>query len=116
MNYVLEETGLYSIVVQDYLFDDSGEYKITLLKIPGAISSQGDMDGGLIASGQASGGTIDQASDIDVYQFYGEAGDRIIINVVDTSGFLNTYIDLYSPSPGSVKENSTSLSGDHMNY
>jgi len=95
---------MYTVLVQDYGLSHEGGYSITFLKIPGAVSSPGDQDGGQIASGQTLSGTINKASDLDAFQFYGNAGDRVIINAVKTSGDLNTYMDLYSPAPGSVKE------------
>ncbi|TDA68928.1 MAG: hypothetical protein D9V47_06585 [Clostridia bacterium] len=37
---------------------------------------------------------------LDAFQFYGEAGDRVIITAVTTSGALNTEIYLYPPDGG----------------
>jgi len=66
-------------------------------------------DMGSIQSGETKSGTIVGPSFMDSWTFYGNAGDRVIINAVKTSGDLNTYMDLYSPAPGSVKEASGSL-------
>ena len=70
------------------------------MKIPGAVSSPEDRDGGPIASGETLSGTIDVASDLDAFQFYGDVNDRVIITAVTTSGSLDTAIYLYPPDGG----------------
>ena len=114
LDHQLEQSGLYTIVIQDYSLNDEGTYNITLLKIPGAVSSSGDPDGGAIASGETSSGTI-VASDIDAFQFYGEAGDRVIITAVTSSGTLNTVIYLYPPDGGPCEAN-THPWGDRLDH
>ena len=39
LNWVLSETGLYTILVMDVWLGGTGEYCITLMKIPGTLSS-----------------------------------------------------------------------------
>jgi hypothetical protein len=103
LDHQLLDTGLYTVLIQDYGLNDSGTYNISFLKIPGAVSSLEDPDGGPIASGQTLSGTINVASDIDAFQLYGLAGDRVIITAVKTSGNLDTEILLYPPGGGSVE-------------
>jgi hypothetical protein len=50
---------------------------------------------------------ITAPSYMDSWTFEGQEGDRVIINAVKTTGNLDTYIDLYSPPPGSGKEASS---------
>ena len=100
IDHQLQMTGLYTIVVIDYGMNKSGNYNINLLKNPGAVSSPGDPDGGAIASGETLSGTIDVPSDRDAFQFYGQAGDRVIITAVPTSGNLDAYLILYPPGGG----------------
>jgi hypothetical protein len=95
IDHQLEKSGTYTILVKDYELKKSGTYNINLLKIPGAVSSPEDPDGGPIASGETLSGTIDAPSDRDAFQFYGEAGDRVIITCLPTSGNLDTYLTLY---------------------
>ena len=97
LSWKLNETGTYTILVSDYGLDGAGTYSITFQKIPGAVSSAGDPDGGLIASGQTMSGTI-VASDMDAFQFSGNAGDTVIITAGCTSGDLDIVMDLYSPT------------------
>ena len=102
LDHQLEQPGLYTIVIEDHMLNDEGTYNISLLKIPGALNSPEDPDGGAIASGQtlAPGGTINCASDMDAFQFYGEVGDRVIISAEKTSGSLWPKIKLYPPDNG----------------
>src|SRR5439155_437736 len=52
LDHQLAQSGLYTIVIYDHTLSRTGDYKITLLKIPaGPLSSPEDKDGGFIASG-----------------------------------------------------------------
>ena len=114
LDYQLKNTGLYTIVIEDYSLSNSGNYNITFLKIPGAVSSEADPDGGPIASGQTISAAINAPSDMDAFQFYGQAGERVIVNAVNTSGTLNTRILLFPPG-GGPKEADT-VAGDQLDY
>ena len=103
LDHQLQQNGLYTIVIQDATINKTGNYNISFLKIPGPINSLGDPDGGAIASGQSSNGTINVPSDYDAFQFYGNTGDRVIINAVTTSGNLDTTIYLYPPGGGAAE-------------
>jgi hypothetical protein len=113
-NWYLNSTGVYTLVVDDYQFNRTGEYAITVVKFPGPVSSPGDPDGGAIASGEVLSGTIDGASDMDAYQFYVTTWDEVVINAVKLSGELDTYMDLYD-STGQLL-NTTYPSGDQLSY
>jgi len=103
LDHQLQQSGLYTIVVRDYGYNDEGAYNITFLDLPdGPVSSPGDPDGGLIASGETLSGTI-VASDMDAFQFYGDVNDWVIITAVETSGTLDTVISLYPPDGGPVE-------------
>jgi hypothetical protein len=104
LSWQLEQTGLYTINIRDWSGSNSGNYNISFLKIPGVVSSSGDTDGGAIASGQTLSGAIDVASDLDAFQIYGNAGDRIIVRVRKTSGDLSPTIYLYPPDGGPAEQ------------
>ena len=67
----------------------------------------------LSSSGETLKGSI-LVSDMDAYQFYGEAGDRAIISAVTTSGLLNTEIILVDPD--FVNETNTQPGGDLLDH
>src|SRR5256885_269011 len=70
LDHQLAQSGLYTIVIHDHTLSRTGDYNITLLKIPGAVSFPGDLDGGAVAPSECLSGTIDMASDLDAFQFY----------------------------------------------
>ncbi len=115
LEYQLQTSGTYTIVIRDCGLTNAGTYNISFLKIPGAVSSPGDPDGGPIASGQTLSGTMNVVSDIDAFQFYGAAGDRVIISAVTTSGALNTDIILYPPGGGAAVAHPGAC-GDWLEY
>jgi hypothetical protein len=110
----LQKSGLYTIVIEDIGLNDAGTYNITFLKMPGSVSYPDDLDGGPIASGQTLSGSVNVASDLDAFQFYGDAGDRVVITAVPTSGTLDTYISLYPPDGGPVEASTPFDKLDHQ--
>lgn len=113
IDYQLKQTGQYTIVVSDLGMNDTGTYNISLLKIPGTVSSTADPDGGEITSDQTLSGTINVPSDLDAFQFSGSAGDRVIISTVVTSGELYEEIFLYPPDGGTFEDSSSSSKIEH---
>ena len=116
LDHQLLKSGLYSLVVRDYQMDEGGVYNLTFLKFPGAVNYAGDPDGGPVAPGETVLGSVIRCpSDMDVFQFYGEAGDRVLISCVTTSGTLNTDMVLYPPGgAGEEHYSNTSDSLDHQ--
>ena len=74
LDYQLLQTGTYTIMVQDYGLNTTGDYAISLAKLPGAVTSPTDGDGGAIVSAQTLTGTFNLASDTDLFQFTAAAG------------------------------------------
>jgi hypothetical protein len=110
----LQQTGLYTIVIQDYSINHSGNYNLSLLKMPGTTNADNDLDGELITSGQTIFGAINLPSDFDAYQIYIQSADRVIVSAVTTSGTLDTKIILYPPEGGPVE--AQSLCTDIMGF
>ena len=81
----------------------------------GPLTSQDDPDGGPIASGETLSGAI-VISDMDAYQFYGEAGDRVRIDVDKTGGdyYFNTEMLLIDPDQ--IDEANTQPEGDLLDH
>ena len=114
LDHQLLQTGQYTIVVQDHYLHNEGDYNITLLKTPGDVTSAADLDGGPILPGETLSGSIIN-SDLDAFQFYGEAGDRVLITAVTASGPLNTEIYVYPPDGGTL-EADTFPFGDKLDH
>ena len=77
-DYILEEDGDYTIIV----YGDAGTsyYDATFLNLDNKLSYEGDIDGGYILCDETKSGRRDR-SDIDVYRFRGNGGDRVFIDV-----------------------------------
>ena len=97
LEHVLKQTGTYTVAVYDSGKDHTGSYNMTFLNL-----REGDPSAVPISSGQtlAPAGTIAAASDLNVVRFSGEAGDRVLIDMENMSGSVNTYYRLYPPGGG----------------
>ncbi len=113
LDHQLERTGLYTIVIHDNAYNNEGRYNISFLKIPGAVSSPVDRDGGQIAPDESSFGDI-IVSDMDAFQFYGNAGDWITFIALKISGSLNT--EIYLRREDGSLEADTSPWGDSLEH
>jgi len=93
-------SGTYTVIVSDSFTDASntGEYNITLMKIPGSLNSPEDPDGEEIASGETKSGALGVYGDRDGFQITGAAGDTVILDVARTSGEFEPGLDLYDPA------------------
>ncbi|MBI9093222.1 MAG: hypothetical protein JEZ12_28775, partial [Desulfobacterium sp.] len=92
MALTIAETGTYTLLVQDYRGDSTGEYDIYYVNIPGANEH------GKIGSSDLMPEAID-LGDIDTYTFSAAIGDTFEIQVSDssTNGTLIPYIEVYGP-------------------
>ena len=57
-------------------------------------------DRGLLSPGETRSAQIQGPSSLDTWQFYGSAGDRVLISAITTSGDLDTWMVLYPPDGG----------------
>ena len=114
IDYQLQATGTFTIVIEDLGDDDSGSYTLGYMNTSvGPYATATDLDGGPIASTEIKTGQISAPVDFDVYTFNGTAGDRVLIGALATSGTLNTTYYLYPPA-GGASENSTA--GDRLDH
>ena len=97
LDHQLLQSGTYTIVVQDYFLDTIGTYAISIAKIPGAVTSDTDTDGGNISSAQTRTGNFNLASDTDLFQFTANAGERVVITATGTGAAIYPEIFLYPP-------------------
>ena len=80
------ETGTFTIVIADADRNTSNTYALTLVNLMDSLTSSGDLDGDAIVSGQTLEGHS-AASDLDVFQFSAQAGDRVIVQVTETANY-----------------------------
>ena len=116
LDHVLLKTGTYTIFVQDTDLNDYGSYNITLLNLTaGPLTSSADPNGGPIVSGETLNGEyID--SDLDAFQFYGTAGDRIMIDVDRTGGNAWFDTEILLIDPDFENETNTQPGGDLLDH
>ncbi len=101
IDHQLKKTGLYKMSVEAVAQSGTGDYSLTFQKIPGPVSAPGDLDGGTVIPGMKYSGTINEISDFDAYQFYGQAGDTVRIYALKKSGNMTgMYIRLYPGDGG----------------
>ena len=112
----LKKTGLYTLSVEANAPSGTGKYSLTFQKIPGPVSAPGDLDGCTMISGMKYPGTINDVSDFDSFQFYGQTGDIVKVYTIKRSGNMNgMYIKLYSADGEAAEsENLGSYGIDHM--
>ena len=96
-NHQLKKTGLYTIVCRTVWNDVAGTYNLSFLKIPGATLSPSDKDGGDIVSGKVYSGQITPISDTDAVNFYGAAGETVLITMACGPWDFIEYLELYDP-------------------
>jgi len=101
--YKLKSSGTYSIIVRDAYADETGEYSLSLLLIPGSTTSAIDSDGGIINSNEIKTGNIDYKSDVDIFTFNGNYGQSVLIQAGLESGNIEPLISLYS-SEGTLEK------------
>jgi len=87
-------TGTYLILVRDHYGQYAGAYGLTVITNPGP--NPGDEDGWAIRSGQYAIGNI-AAGDMDVYNFWANAGDAVTAVVDVDSGSLDPQVELHGP-------------------
>jgi hypothetical protein len=104
-NCQLKMTGIYTIVASDgYVAGGdlvgTGEYGLSLVSAPGVTTCLQDHDGGDMTIGRTQSGTITPGGDLDAYTFYGQAGQGVVIEMVDMSASkaLDPRVQLYDPN------------------
>ncbi len=107
-DWQLQGAGAYTLVIADDDLADPGVYNISFLQLPnGPLNFTGDPDGRMVNPGETWSGSIGAASDLDAYQFVGQAGDQVRFSGVTTSGTLEPTFALYSQT--GVKETESTL-------
>ncbi len=105
-------SGVYTVVVGSYYSSAGGAYTLTLAHPPEVVVTALGDEGGPMANGFTYQGT-NSVGDLDVWSFYGTAGDSNIFRI-GTTGF-NPWLRLYDPSGALVKEVFNGASGNRTN-
>ena len=92
----LNISGTYAIICRDYSGIGTGNYALSLIKNPGAMSSVGEQDGGPIASAETRNGYL-FPGDIDAYTFDAKAGDAVTVRVTTANSGLQPVYDVQGP-------------------
>ena len=116
LDHQLLETGTYTIVVQDNGLNTAGGYAISLAKLPGALTSPTDGDGGPIVSAQTLTGTFNLSSDTDLFQFTAAANERVVITVAGIDAGVYPEIYLYPPNGGEFETSATGAGSKWLDH
>ena len=92
-------TGTYLVLISDFNDSGTGDYRLTLAKVPGPfIVSAGD-EGGPMITGVSHSGTL-PTGDLDLWSFTAQAGDPVVVSVgeVVSGASLAPWLRLFSPT------------------
>ncbi len=113
LDFQLNATGTWTILIEDSGNDTAGGYNASLLNVTtGPYTGAPETDGGAIVSGVPRNGSALSSADFDGYTFNANAGDSVAISAVVTGGAMNTQISLFPPGGGSAL---TSTTADNVN-
>ena len=104
LEFTPDAGGTYYAVVREQFSDATGNYRLSLLSLPGAIADDAlDDDGGAIVSGQRLSGNVDAPGDLDAFTFSASQGHRIILGIGDSgaTSFV-PQLDVYGPDGARV--------------
>jgi hypothetical protein len=95
----LPSTGTYTVLVRDYALTASGGYDVYLqFTTPGRC-------GRGITCGDTLDGAIVAIAQIDSYFFVANAGERVFMTAVSSSGTLRAHLAIYDPNGTFVADN-----------
>jgi predicted RNase H-like HicB family nuclease len=112
LDHQLLQSGTYTILIQDLEQDTTGNYWISLAKIPGPTTSPTDPDGGPILPAETRTGNMNLPSDTDMFRFTGNVGDQVEIRAIGISGYVAPEIYLYPPGGAVFEDSATGSSTD----
>ena len=101
------QTGTFTVVVGSSDFNTiangTGDYRLTVAKVPGAFVVSGGDHGGAMTAGVQHPGTIPMG-DLDMWTFTANAGDAITVNAAEVvnGATLSPWIRVFNPAGGLV--------------
>jgi hypothetical protein len=91
-------SGNYTVLVSDATQSGTGSYRLRLAQVPGVFSVPAGDEGGSLTNGANHTGTID-VGDLDLWTFSASKGDRIVLQLSETSGGsgFTPMLELFAP-------------------
>ncbi len=97
--------GVYTLVVSGYFYGNTGNYRLTSLKVPGGFVVPTGDEGGPLASGVSQDG-VTYVGDLDTWVFGANSNASLSVTISELSGGNIYYpqIRLYNPSGALVSD------------
>ncbi|HWQ90305.1 MAG TPA: PPC domain-containing protein [Clostridia bacterium] len=105
---LLTNTGNYTLIVNSYYPNASGDYVFTVAQSPGAFTVSTGDEGGPLTNGFHHTGALN-VGDLDLWSFSANAGDRVVLRMGADS--LNPRLRLFGPGGSLVAEAFIATSG-----
>ena len=99
--------GMFTVAVTDANHTGAGSYRLELAQVPGAFTVAAGDEGGALTNG-ANHQAVLEVGDMDLWTFTAVSGDRIIVQIGETSGGagFTPMIELFAPNGARLGGNS----------
>ena len=99
LSAIATNSGTFTVMVDGVAANATGEYRLTLVKLPGTFSVAPGDQGGPLTNGVIHTGVID-VGDVDVWTFTANAGDSIAVRMAEATpgSTLTPALTLYGPN------------------
>jgi len=107
----LTKTGKYVLLAMDEMGNDKGTYSISLQFTNAFVGCSVPLH----CSNTAETRRLSSDAEIDAYTFYGEAGDQMLIEVVEIDSIIEPRFELYAPNGQPVTTASSGAKAEKEN-
>jgi hypothetical protein len=99
LSVVATNSGTFTAMIDGTAVNATGEYRLTLAKLPGTFTVAPGDQGGPLTNGVVHTGFID-VGDVDVWTFSANVGDNIVVRMAEASpgSALTPSLSLYGPN------------------
>jgi hypothetical protein len=96
---VATNSGTFTVMIDGVTANATGEYRLTLVKLPGTFTVAPGDEGGALTNGVIHTGVVD-VGDLDVWTFTANVGDYINVRMAEASpgSTLTPALTLYGPN------------------
>ena len=104
---VIAQAGTYYLWVYDDDYYQGGDYNFTLQKVNPPVNAVE------VVYGEIKSGTIGVSAEVDIYRFAANAGDSVVMPIVQTSGsaYFNPTVRLYDSAGALVTTKGWTITG-----